>query len=143
MLQFNIRNTVKPTLSNELANALRRAGQDTAVHMKRRLEEITSDWHNEPEFVVTSSLESQRIQLSVLTDSPIYNFVDKGVRPHRIPKSGKKRMRIKRPGQAPFFTSVVNHPGIKAKDYSNQVAREVLPTLSTKVAAQLRRQGIK
>lgn len=111
---------------------------------KATFEQVTEGWTSKPQFTASTQLEGTTIKSEVTTDSPIFNFVDQGVRPHAIvgsptlryqrgysPRTTPGRLRgvdfvrgIVR-GQVEFARSV-QHPGIAARHFTAQVREDAI-----------------
>jgi len=124
----------------ELLNAIRKVGRAT----RREFEATTKNWKHQVKFEMLISLKDGPTAL-VETGDEIYGYVDQGTRPHTIrpkkpggvlafpsvsvPKTrpgSLKSGRGKRGGPT-VFTREVRHPGGKARGFSKQIKKKMLP----------------
>jgi len=114
--------------------------------IKKDFQKTTATWKNKPEFESMISLQSPGPTVLVGTDDEIYNYVDKGTKPHTIrPKKrggklafpwggpGSYRAKTKPktiasyPGGVTGDTTilpVVHHPGTEARQFSETIAKQ-------------------
>lgn len=125
-----------------LLNATRRAG--TAI--RRDFAKTTATWEHKPTFEEIISLTGPGPVIVVGTDDKIYRYVNDGTRPHPIfagiytGKSNKKALRFApgsqpktqprvigstpgAPGSGVVMTPYVQHPGTKAREFDEEIAR--------------------
>lgn len=118
---------------------LEMAYDDEVKQVKRDFESTTATWREPVKFTV---IRKSKGVTEVVTDNPIYGYVDKGTRPHIIrPKQAGYPLRFKTagfrpktaprrlgssagsPAQAPeAYAMEVHHPGTDARDFSDIIA---------------------
>lgn len=116
-----------------LARAVKNTLNAVAKGAKVDFGVTTRTWTNKPEFTIDTPSEDRRV---VGTDDKIYDFVDKGTKPHIIrPRRGKvltwmgTAYRAKTsPGQIKsvkggnnnsiVYTKIVQHPGTQARNFT-------------------------
>lgn len=118
-----------------LPKAVEKGMREAAEAVKRDLESTTEGWQHQVEFTITQSGSTYTIS----TDDEIWNYVDKGTRPHIIvghgkmlrfmaggaPKTqpGRVRSGSGSPGSVVVIRPRVNHPGTEARDFSGTIAK--------------------
>jgi len=137
-------------------NALRQAGRD----IMKDFEKTTATWKNKPTFEIQISL-SGGLQVEVYTEDEIYRYVDKGTEPHDIwpgfytGKSNKKVLAFSSTfspktipgvigsgpgsrGKVDTFRPYVEHPGTKARNFSEEIQKKWQTIFKTRMEQALR-----
>lgn len=137
-------------------NALRQAGRD----IMKDFEKTTATWKNKPTFEIQISL-SGGLQVEVYTEDEIYRYVDKGTEPHDIwpgfytGKSDKKVLAFSSTfspktipgvigsgpgsrGKVDTFRPYVEHPGTKARNFSEEIQKKWQTIFKTRMEQALR-----
>ena len=133
-----------PTLRNKsYYNArLQQAYERFRRLLEQDLDSFTRDWASQPFFEIRRETTRDDFTISVSTDDPVFNWVDRGTRPHYISARNDDRplrfsqeyaaatqpgsLRSQRPeysgGKVSKF--IVYHPGIEARGFSEELVRE-------------------
>jgi len=130
------------------------AGIDAEVkpHYVKRFKEVVADWDHKPEFKSRKFIKTNSISLNIFPAGPnkdIWKWVSGGTKgPYLIPKAGpgflafqlgyqprtKPKGQYGGPGKAtgPWVRGVmqVEHPGIKAREFEEVIAKEEKPWFS-------------
>lgn len=137
-------------------NALRQAGRD----IMKDFEKTTATWKNKPTFEIQISL-SGGLQVEVYTEDEIYRYVDKGTEPHDIwpgfytGKSDKKVLAFSSTfspktipgvigsgpgsrGKVDTFRPYVEHPGTKARNFSEEIQKKWQTIFKTRMEQALK-----
>lgn len=112
-------------------------GMDDAAEMvKKDFEQTTASWDHS----VTFTIAKQGVDRTVTTNDEIWGYVDEGTKPHvivarrarmlRFATGGKPKTQPGRitsgsgsKGNAVVFRPKVNHPGTKARLFTQQIAK--------------------
>lgn len=136
----------------ELLNGLRAA----AKAVEKDYKATTATWEHKVEFETVIALDKTKAEFLVGTDDPIYNYVDKGTKPHIIRPKKAKVLRFQsgyssktKPnvigstaGGASgdiVFASVVNHPGTEARNFSKVINAKHKKTFKNRMHEAMRR----
>jgi len=120
-----------------ILNGMRAIGKD----IKRDFEATTATWDHKPDFKLDISLAGGEPAVTVGTTDKIYGYVDEGTRPHTIAPVNAKVLSFQagykaktQPGVIgstgggaqgdQVFSMVVNHPGTKARNFSQKIKRK-------------------
>jgi len=129
-----------------LLNAMRKAG----TQVRKEFERTTKTWEHKPKFVEIISLTGPGPTILVGTDDKVYQWVDKGTKPHEIwagaytGKSKAKALRFQGTYTAKTVPSVIDarnggksgdvvmrpyvqHPGTEARKFDEQIQKEWEP----------------
>ena len=118
----------------ELLNGLRSA----AKAVEKDYKATTATWDHQPKFETVIALGKTKAEFLVGTDDEIYKFVDEGTKPHIIRPKKAKVLRFQggytaktQPGIIGsssggasgniYFAKAVNHPGTKARKFSEKI----------------------
>lgn len=145
------------TVQDEVRKSLVEVGQG----VQNRFNYVVANWVNKPKFKVEVGSGKERLFLRVTVEGPnraklIYKWVDKGTKPHTIQPNKASKLRFATgyqaktgvggkyggPGRANgpvVFTKLVNHPGIKARNFSDTIAKDTEPILKREVNNGYRR----
>jgi hypothetical protein len=99
-------------------DAVQKGMREAAEAVKADFEKTTSGWKHQPEF----SIDGDGMNFTISTDDEIYGYVDKGTRPHIIVAKNARVLRFETGGDI-VFTPRVNHPGTKARLFTEQIAK--------------------
>lgn len=123
-----------------------------------RLEAVTDDWRDNPDFKTELSRSGNRINISITTDSIIFHWVDQGTQPHIIPGAGRTATMTIRGGytarsspgtlrtnsgggrssERNIRTTSVSHPGIEPRDFSGHVSELMQKQLNRSIPESVR-----
>lgn len=140
----------KPISAKKLnIDAMRKIIEDEVKSIADDIEadfkKTTATWDHKPQFDKEVQIGPGEIAILVGTDDEIYNYVDQGTRPHKIkPKkpggvlafqsiyTAKTVPKIVDSGSggssgSTVFTTGVNHPGTKARKFSEAIAEDWEP----------------
>jgi hypothetical protein len=138
---------IKPSrlsgLSKDVKDAMKHAMLNHGTKVEKQFGKITRNWSEQPKFVIKVS---QRLVLTVTTDSDIFKWVDQGTSAHVIRPRGSGTLRFRpgftpktKPGVlkgfagrsfgAPIETTMVKHPGIEPRNFTRTIEREWGPEL--------------
>lgn len=129
-----------------LLNAMRKAG----TQVRKEFERTTKTWEHKPKFVEIISLTGPGPTILVGTDDKVYQWVDKGTKPHEIwagaytGKSAAKALRFQGTYTAKTVPGVidarnggssgdvivrpfVHHPGTEARGFDEKIQKEWEP----------------
>jgi hypothetical protein len=146
----------------ELLNQMRKTGNA----IKKDFEKTTATWEHKPKFEVVISLTGPGPVVLVATDDQIYRFVDEGTKPHLIfagfytGKSKKKALAFPGTfsaktvpgviGSGPgsrggdmVHTPYVQHPGTKARNFDEAIARDWQAKFKRDMEGAMRRAAAK
>ena len=164
-MRFQVSHNIPLNLGSRFVELAGQAAEAEAEEAKRLLDDITDDWDNKPEFQASSSVSGSEVVAEVSTDSVIFNWVDKGVKSHRIPRAGRKLMlfdpdyfpKTARAGPGRFLERglgslasritfarkvvafEVNHPGIEARNFTGTVGENMRRRLITRLLRSIAR----
>ena len=147
----------KDHFRREFYNAMKRC----ATQVKRDYKKTTQSWSHQPEFKESVSIAGPGPILQVWTEDLIYKFVDEGTKPHEIwagiytGKSDKKvlafgskftpKTQPRVLGSGPGFSGgdvlfrpFVEHPGTKAREFSEMIQKDWEPRFKREMEATLR-----
>lgn len=120
-----------------IERAVKKAMYEAAEEGKDLLERCTATWENQPTFTITEVKDG----LIIGTDDPIFGYVDEGTPPHTIAPKRRTFLRFRSgytpktsPGQigsgsggasgdVVFTRKPVNHPGTRARRFTEQAQR--------------------
>jgi hypothetical protein len=156
-LQFKVVTNLRPGLAQRTEQFFLRQLRNVTESSRQTFEALTNSWDNKPVFRSNTSLRGGKIEMSVLTDSDIFHWVDAGTQPHRIPGSGMARMTFPesytprtipgrftsnagggRSGGNTVFAQVVQHPGIEARNFSGRVRAQHMKEVNRVLGGALR-----
>ena len=113
--------------------------------LMRRFQRTVQTWRHRPRFEVLEEVGPNQVSVLAGTDDEIYNYVDKGTRPHIIePKGTGYPLRFQSMYQAKTIPGVigsqqggpsgpyvgayrVRHPGTRARRFTEVIFKEVEP----------------
>lgn len=122
--------------------AVKNALKNTAKNVEVDFKTVTQTWNHKPAFDTTDISNSNQIGVEVSTSDEIFGYVEEGTKPHIItPKRGKvlfipgvnyrakTRPRVIGSNKGGrdntfVFTRLVQHPGTKAREFSDTIARK-------------------
>lgn len=158
-MRFSVQTNIRPGFGQRLEQYLVRQLKQVTDEGKATLETVTDGWENRPRFRSSTEQRGQKVTMSVTTDSDIFNWVDKGTQPHRIPRAGRSFMAFQgeyrprtSPGRLQFnfgggvsggptvFAQVVQHPGIEARNFTARVASQMKSQAGRILANSFRRR---
>lgn len=123
-------------------SAVRNALKNTAKNVQVDFKVVTQTWEHKPDFAEKDISNGSQIGVEVSTDDAIFGYVEEGTRPHIITP---KRARVlfipgvnyrpkTRPGYIGsnkggrdntfVYTKLVRHPGTKAREFSQTIAKK-------------------
>lgn len=130
-----IKPRIKSSMAKQAMTAIERVNTQTAEAIVKNYNRTTNGWSDRPKPIVWVG----RDRLEARMDSQVWNWLDKGTRPHRIePKKRAGLLRFRtgyvartRPGSldsgagganGPFvFSRGVNHPGTKPRKWTKKI----------------------
>lgn len=114
--------------------------QKIGAEIVKDFESTVATWKHKPIFELKTSTaqNTPSLEISVLTDDPIFGWVDEGTKPHIIVPVKAKRLFFSvggspktqpnligsssgSPGNAPVVALVVHHPGTKARNFTVKI----------------------
>lgn len=145
-------------VGDKLMSVMLQTTATIAAGEQDRLEAVTRDWEDNPEFKTELSRSGNRINISITTDSIVFHWVDQGTQPHVIPRGGSKKTMTIRGGYTPISspgnlrtnsgggkssssnirTTLVKHPGIDARNFSGQVSELMQKQLNRSIPSSVR-----
>lgn len=140
-LRFKV---IQPRALNtaRMRSVLTKALHEAAEDIRRDFERTTSTWNHKPAFKVINTSTRDRLSERIETDDPIYTMLSVGTRPHIIrprtaralsfrggpytAKSVPGTLAARSGGSSGGQVAVkfVMHPGTKARNFPETVARE-------------------
>lgn len=123
--------------------------------MKSDFEKTTATWNTDVTFEVIESAGKDKIEVLAGTDNEIYGFVDKGTKAHRIVPKRAPALRFQGTYKAKttpgvlssksggssgdvIYSQGVNHPGTKARNFSQAIEKKWQPKLKREIEKALR-----
>ena len=164
---LSIKTTLRPLTGVNTDELVRRVAQRVERYAKLIVAEFgrtTSTWAHKPTFTSTVTIEGSKVLLVISTDSEIYRWVSEGTKgPYPIAARNAPFLAIHanepktRPGSldsgagrhGPIVAKalVVQHPGIKARKFREQIYNRQIKQLNREVEDEikkyLREQGFK
>lgn len=137
--------------ADRIMAAVKAAMRETAEGARNDFERTTATWENKPSFELIETTTG----IVVGTDDQIYQYVDEGTRPHIIaPKAGKalRFMGGHRAKSTPrvigsgsggasgpviIRRGAVQHPGTKARDFTEVISKKAENELPVVMAAHI------
>jgi hypothetical protein len=123
-----------------------------AVTAVQEFQQTTRSWRHKPDFRIAKDGDDR---VTVGTDDEIYGYVDQGTRPHVIRPRRGRFLRFQAGARAKTtpgslssggggggvttFRRGVNHPGTKARGFSELIARRAEGRVLDEVTRQLRK----
>ena len=144
-----MRKEVERTMRTEVAPALLKTHED-----------VVSDWKHRPEFRQRVSLTAKRLAVFIFPageHKDIWIYVDQGTKPHVIVPKNARMLRFRtgyKAKTAPgagirgggggatgpvVWAKKVNHPGSKARKFSEQIAKDIQPEAARDIENAFRR----
>jgi hypothetical protein len=142
------------TMARQMPTLIREAMLDVAGEAKTDFEKTVETWKNKPKFRIDERSRSY----TVATDDEVYHFVDKGTKPHPIDPVNASMLAFRGGYQAKttprviasrsggasgpvIYTSHVDHPGTKARNFSKLIHEKWQKKVAGYVRERLK-QGI-
>lgn len=142
---------VVPNLQEIIDEQIRRAASEA----KTEYEKTTRTWNKQPDFEVI--IDESEAAAIVGTDDKIYEYVDKGTRPHKIPtvirpyplrfqvgytaKTRPNWIGSRKGGSFPPWRSKyqVNHPGTEPRNFTRLIQKTIQGRLQGRINTAIRR----
>lgn len=120
------------------AKTVKAALDKTAKKAEKLLLQPTQTWDHKASFETKNKGES----VTVLTDDPVYNYLEDGTRPHQIngspalafPNTFSAKTTVGSLNSAPgtsggstVYASTISHPGVTARNFTEQVIKQIEP----------------
>jgi len=139
------------SLGQKVVNQQAARLQQDGENIRRDFEKTTATWNHKPRFEVNLLRTASQMTVYVYTDDEIYQYVDKGTRPHVIRPRRAKALRFQwgGPGSYKAKTSVgvissraggssgpevlfkhVTHPGTAARNFTEVIQKKWAPKLT-------------
>lgn len=138
----------------ELLTAMNEIGEG----VKKDFERTTKTWNHKVKFVIVKAIPTNlgRVEILVGTDDPIYRYVNEGTKEHIILPKKATRLRFKgtytaktqpgvidaRPGGSSgedVFSMGVIHPGNKARNFDDAIAKHWQIRMKRRMEESMRR----
>jgi len=135
----------------KIEQAVKEAMQEVAEDAKADYERTVSSWNHKPTFEITPTKDGAIVG----TEDQIYEYVDEGTRPHTIQIKNARVLRFRggyraktRPGvigsgsggasgDFVYTNKPIQHPGTKARRFTQMVQRKAQNSLPVVVAQKL------
>lgn len=129
-----IKPRARSSVFQQVIKATQEAQRQAAKELLADYQKTTATWDEQPRWVVTVGRDT----ITVRTDSEVWNYVDKGTRPHEIRARRAKALAFAsgyqaktRPGSIiaqpggpsgePRFAIAVQHPGTRSRGFSRRL----------------------
>lgn len=144
MIIFRAIKTKKAFQSSLFREEMKKMAEEIAKEANADFHKTTATWNHQPDFKETVSVGGEGIKTEVVTDDPIYAYVDLGTKKHIIrPKhasalvfNSKFKPKTKPrvigstegfSGPPKIVTQVVHHPGTKARKFTEVIKKKYEP----------------
>lgn len=133
-------------LAPQMQQAVQIALREETALVRRDYELTVRTWRNKPEFTERQTSDA----VTVSTDNQIYEYVDKGTRPHMIRPKKAKKLRFFREGfqskttpnnlyarkgrqanKGLTFSDSVHHPGFEGRNFTTLIKAKSQKRLAT------------
>jgi hypothetical protein len=120
-------------LTGQIQAELDRVGQE----IKDDFMDTTLGWKHRVVFTVVTAMTPKTIGCTVSTDDKIYGYLSNGTKRHSIRATNAQSLRWTSPTGEKVFRMYSHHPGIKARNYAQKIARKYRGVLAKRLQSAI------